>query len=296
MFTEENDKKIRADHRAKMKRQGFMRNVMPITGMVLLILTILAAIFAPVIAPSDPMDQSLGERLVQPVWQDGGTWKHLLGTDYLGRDILSRILYGARVSLIVGFFGIMIAISIGVAFGSISGYFGAKTDLIMMRAMEIFLAIPRVIFAIMMVVLFGGGIRNMVIFMGFSSWTWLARVVRSRVLSIKNEEFVTAAKSLGASDTRVMFSHILPNIINVVIVIGVMQFAYIIILESTLSFLGISGFSLSWGLDVSMGRNYITFAWWPSTIPGAAIFITVTGIMMFGYWLRDFFDPYIRFS
>ncbi len=269
---------------------------MPVGGMFLLALTILSALMAPHLAPVDPTKQSLGERLRPPVWEESGAWKHPLGTDYLGRDILSRILHGARVSLMVGFFGIMIASGLGVTFGILSGYFGGKTDLLMMRGMEIFLAVPRVIFAIMMVVLFGGGLSNMILFMGFSSWTWLARVVRAKVLSIKTEDFIKAAKSLGASDLRIMFSHILPNIINVVIVIGVMQFAYIIILESTLSFLGISGFDLSWGLDVSMGRNYITFAWWPSTIPGAAIFITVSGIMMFGYWLRDVFDPHVKFS
>jgi peptide/nickel transport system permease protein len=293
---EKEEKKIIEAHKSRLRMRAIFRNAMPFVGMFLLVLTILSAVFAPVLAPFDPTKQSLRERLRPPVWEDGGSWKHPIGTDYLGRDILSRILYGARVSLMVGFFGIVIASGLGVTFGTISGYFGGKTDLFMMRGMEIFLAIPRIIFAVMMVVLFGGGVRNMILFMGISSWTWLARVVRSRVLSIKTEDFIKAAKALGASDSRIMFSHILPNIVNVVIVIGVMQFAYIIILESTLSFLGITGFDLSWGLDVSMGRNYITFAWWPSTMPGAAIFITVTGIMMFGYWLRDVFDPHVKFS
>lgn len=278
----------------RWRRRVAAGSFLPKLGFLILAAMVLMAVFAPQLAPHDPERQVLRDRLLPPAWSEGGRAEYLLGTDSLGRDILSRGIYGTRSSLVIGLFGSLIATVIGTVLGVVAGYYGGWVDELLMRLLEVVLAIPRILFAILMVVLFGGGIGQLIVLSGLASWTWLARTVRSRVLTIRHEAYVQSAQVVGAGDGRILLTHVIPNAVNVIVVIAVMQFGSIIVLETTLSFLGLSGVALSWGADTALGREYLLRAWWPATIPGLFIFLTVSSVMMIGYWLRDRFDPHMK--
>uniref|UniRef100_UPI00356488C7 ABC transporter permease n=1 Tax=Cytobacillus TaxID=2675230 RepID=UPI00356488C7 len=262
-------------------------------GFLIVSLVIFVAIFADVLAPHDPASNNLGDMLKPPVWLDGGSQNYILGTDNLGRDILSRIIYGSRVSLLVGVFSVILAGFIGIIIGLISGYYGGVIDNLLMRIVDSFLAIPSILFILVVLAVFDPSILVLIIVIGLTNWVTYARVVRGEVLSIKEREFVKASKSIGTNSLTIMLQHILPNILSSFIVISTLSVATTIVLEASLSFLGlgIQPPDVSWGGMLTDGRNYLATNWWLATFPGIAITITVLGIIFLGDWLRDVLDP-----
>ena len=265
---------------------------------ILLLVCFLAvpALFAPVLAPHDPIEGQLSERLVPPAWQDGGSWNHVLGTDKQGRDILTRIMYGARISLSVSLVSIALAGTIGTGLGLAAGYFGGWLDAIVMRIVDSFLAMPLILVALVAVVVFSPGLLTVIGVISALLWTSYARQVRAETLAIKQMDFVARARVVGASDVRIMFRHILPNVVNTIIVIATLEVGNVILLEATLSFLGagIPRPEPSWGVMVADGRDQITIAWWMAFFPGIALMMVVLGANALGDWLRDHFDPRLR--
>jgi peptide/nickel transport system permease protein len=264
-------------------------------GVTLLALPVVCAVLAPWLAPQDPGTQLLTARLRPPGWT-AGDFTFIFGTDGLGRDILSRLIYGARVSLLVGLTVVMIGGTLGTLIGLVSGYFGGVVDTIIMRVVDIFLAFPFLILALVVMAITGPGLTNVILVLGFTSWVPYARVARAKVLSLKEREFVEASHALAAGSTRVMFRHVLPNIVSSIIVIASSRVATAIVSEATLSFLGlgVGANTPSWGASLADGRNYLLIAWWPATLPGLAIMITVLGINLIGDGLRDRLDPRLR--
>ncbi|MFT4416976.1 ABC transporter permease [Fredinandcohnia humi] len=265
-------------------------------GFFVVLGVIVVAIFADIIAPHDPTKNNLEAMLQPPVWLDGGTSTYILGTDNLGRDILSRIIHGTRVSLLVGVFSVILAGIIGIVVGIISGYYGGIIDNILMRIVDSFLAIPSILFILVVLAVFDPSIFVLIIVIGFTNWVTYARVVRSEVLSIKEREFVKASRSIGTKNRTIMAKHIFPNIVSSFIVISTLSVATTIILEASLSFLGlgIQPPDVSWGGMLTDGRNYLATNWWLATFPGIAITVTVLGIIFLGDWLRDVLDPRIK--
>ena len=263
----------------------------------LLGLFILIAIFAPLISPYLPNDQELRKRLLPPAWETGGNPAYLLGTDDLGRDILSRVLYGSQVSMSVGVLSALLSGVLGTAIGLFSGYY-RRVDDITMRFADIQLAFPTILLALAVVAVVGGGFGKLVLIIGFTGWVSYARVIRSDVLSIKHSDYIVAAQTLGIGDSRILFHHILPNIIAPVVTIGTFQVASAIILELSLSFLGL-GIPVNiptWGNMLHQGQLYIESAWWMSVFPGISIMLVVLSINILGDVLRDFMDPRSRRS
>jgi peptide/nickel transport system permease protein len=263
-------------------------------GFLILFSVVLLSIVGPYISPSDPESMNLAIRLAPPAWMRGGTWEHFFGTDMLGRDILSRIICGTRNTIVVGLSSSFIALSIGVSLGMISGYLGGSCDIVVMRMVDIMLAIPGIMLAIVLVAIIGPYPMSIIVAMGITMWSEYAKVIRGRVLVLKEEPFIIATKIMGASHFKIISKHILPNVIYIIIVIFTLQIGLIILMSAGLSFIGLGGVTLSWGWDIAAGRIYIGKAWWLSTIPGVAIFITVLGCNLFGDWLRDTLDPGIR--
>ncbi|MDF2036629.1 ABC transporter permease [Cytobacillus oceanisediminis] len=262
-------------------------------GFFIVSFVIFVAIFADILAPHDPASNNLGDMLKPPVWLDGGSQNYILGTDNLGRDILSRIIYGSRVSLLVGVFSVILAGFIGIIVGLIAGYYGGVIDNLLMRIVDSFLAIPSILFILVVLAVFDPSILVLIIVIGFTNWVTYARVVRGEVLSIKEREFVKASKSIGTNSLTIMLQHILPNILSSFIVISTLSVATTIVLEASLSFLGlgIQPPDVSWGGMLTDGRNYLATNWWLATFPGIAITVTVLGIIFLGDWLRDVIDP-----
>lgn len=265
-------------------------------GLLVLVAMSSAAIFAPWIAPYSPAHQNIMDNLIPPVWQYGGTWAHPLGTDQLGRDMLTWLIYGSRVSLIVGFSAVAISGTIGVIFGLMAGYYGGLIDAAVMRLVEMQLAFPFVLMALLIMALFGQGLDKLIIVLSLTGWASYARVVRAETMAAREKLYVEAARALGVPDVRIIFRHIFPNVLAPVIVIATFSVALMIIQESALSFLGLGvpPDVPSWGSMLADGRNYITVAWWMGTLPGLAILIVVLGINLLGDWLRDMLDPSIR--
>lgn len=268
-------------------------NYTGIAGLLMVLPIVVAAIFAQFIAPVSPLVQDLEQTLRPPAWLPGGTPSHFLGTDHLGRDILSRVIYGSRVSLLVGFTAVFVQGGVGSILGLIAGYYGGRFDRIIMRAADIQLAIPWLVLALAMVAVLGPSLQNVVIVLGITGWVSYCRVVRAQVLSIREQDFVEAARALGSPDRRILTAHVLPNTTNAIVVIATLEVARMIIAEASLSFLGlgIQPPTPSWGGMVSEGRSYLTIAWWFSTFPGLAIFLTALGINLLGDWVRDRLDP-----
>ncbi|HPO57538.1 MAG TPA: ABC transporter permease [Anaerolineaceae bacterium] len=264
-----------------------------IFGIAVIILVALAAILAPVLTPYDPVSTDLLTRLKPPVPLKGSDPAHLLGTDALGRDILTRLVYGARVSLLVGIVSVMISGAIGVSLGLMTGYFGGWFDDIVMRLADIQLAFPFILLMMAVMAVIGPGLRNLIMVLGVTGWVTYARLARGQVLSLREKEFIEAARSIGAGHMRIIFRHILPNALGPIIVIASFAVASTIISEATLSFLGlgVKPTTPTWGMMLSEGREYVRQAWWLTTLPGLCIAITVLGINLLGDWLRDVLDP-----
>ncbi|MFD1929237.1 ABC transporter permease [Sporosarcina siberiensis] len=265
-------------------------------GFIIVSSVVFIALFAGTLAPHNPVTNNLSDMLQPPMWLDGGSSTYILGTDNLGRDILSRILFGARVSLLVGVFSVVVAGIIGVFVGITSGFYGGWIDSLLMRIVDSFLAIPSILFILVVLTVFKPGITVLIIVIGVTNWVAYARVVRGEVLSIKERDFVKASKTIGTKNSVIMFKHILPNIISSFIVISTLSVASTIILEASLSFLGlgIQPPTVSWGGMLTDGRNYLATNWWLATFPGIAIMVTVLGIIFLGDWLRDILDPKIQ--
>ncbi len=267
-----------------------------LVGVGILMAVILMALAAPWLAPHDPRQQDLSLRLHPPGWAEGGDPSYPLGTDQMGRDILSRIIYGARVSLAVGFIAVAISGTLGVSLGLLSGYFGGRLDDIIMRVADIQLAFPFILLALAVMTVLGSGLRNIIIVLGITGWVQYGRIIRSEVLRLRSTEFIEAAHSIGNSDLAVIWRHLLPNVISSAIVIASLQVARVVVSESALTFLGlgIEPTIPSWGGMLSDGRDYINTQWWVSTFPGLALMLTVLGWNLVGDWLRDSLDPRAR--
>lgn len=255
----------------------------------------LSAIAAPLVAPHDPYLQDLAGRLAPPFWS-GGTLSHPLGTDQLGRDILSRLIWGGRVSLAIGVTAVLLSGLIGVAAGIVSGFYGRVVDEVIMRLAEVRLALPLILLVIAAVVIFGPSLLNLIVILALTGWVPYARIVRSEVLSVREREFVMAARTIGARDARIMRRHILPNTIASAIVIGSLELANVIVLESSLGFLGlgVQPPTPSWGNMLGEGRDYLATTWWLATFPGIAISLTALSINLLGDSLRDALDPRLK--
>ena len=267
-----------------------------VAAALLTFLLVIPAVLAPVVAPYDPLKGSLAKRLMPPVWQEGGTMDHPLGTDKLGRDILSRLIYGARVSLIVSLVAIFVGGIAGTALGLVSGYFGGWVDAVLMRLVDISLSLPTILLALVLVAAVGPSFGTVIGVLVVLLWARYARMVRGETLSIKERDFIARARVAGASHTRIMARYILPNVVNSLIVLATLQVGYVILLESALSFLG-AGLprpTPAWGLMIADGRELIVTAWWVSMFPGLAIMLTVLALNLLGDWLRDHLDPKLR--
>jgi len=257
----------------------------------------LVAIFANVLAPHNPEIGSLTARFKPPFWQTGGSAKYLLGTDQLGRDVLSRLIFGARVSMVVGFTAVIFAGAVGTTLGIISGYLGGWVDQVIMRLTDAWLALPALMFAIFLAAIVGPSMWNIVIILGLVYWTRYARVIRGEVLSLKEREFVRLAIVAGCSKWTIMYRHILPNVINSAIVIGTLMLGVVIITEASLSFLGIGvpPPQAAWGLMLSDGKQSLMVGrWWLSVLPGLCIMLMVLSANVLGDWLRVKLDPQLR--
>ncbi len=265
-------------------------------GGVLFCAIVLTSIGFPLFYNVDPLKQDLLVRLAPPAWMDGGSWLHPLGTDNLGRDILARILYGSRISLMVGFSSVLVAELVGIILGLISGYYGGRIDDIIMRIADVFMAYPFMLLTISIIAVLGSSIFNLILVLGLSDWVTYARTVRGSVLSLKEKEFVEASRAVGTPNRVIIFRHILPNVLSPLLVLGTLRVANIIIWESGLSFLGMGAPppAPTWGRMLAEGRIYITEAWWLVTFPGLAIMFTILSINLLGDGLRDALDPRLR--
>ncbi len=268
----------------------------PLIPGAIIFIFIFLAIFGEALAPYPPNGVSLRERFLPPAWQSGGKTDHLLGTDNLGRDMLSRIMAGARVSSIVALLAITLGGFVGAALGIISGYYGKRVDAIVMRAVDATLAFPIILLAILLCMILGPSLQNVVISLGIVLWARFARVIRGEVLSLKERDFVALARVAGSSDLRIMARHIFPNIWNTLLVMLTLQVGWVIIVEASLSFLGagIPGPSPVWGSMISKGREYVTTAWWIPFLPGLGVSLVCLSFNMFGDWLREVLDPKLR--
>ncbi|WP_022872731.1 ABC transporter permease [Nesterenkonia alba] len=287
--------------RQRLRAGGFWRfirkNPSGVLGMILVGTVVICAVFAPWIAPYNPTEASLGERLADPIFADEtGESRYLLGGDPLGRDLLSRIIYGARISLQVGIFGVLIAAVLGTILGLIAGYVGKWFDDFIMRAADVQLAFPFILFAIIIMSVLGGGIWVIVVLLGITYWVGFARIVRGQVVALKQLEYVEAAKASGSTGLRIVLRHIFPNVFSSVLVLATLFTAEFILLEASLTFLGLGVDPTipSWGGMLSDSRNYIDSAWWTAVFPGVAIMLTVLGFNLLGDWLRDRLDPNIK--
>jgi ABC-type dipeptide/oligopeptide/nickel transport system permease subunit len=263
---------------------------------VIILLYLLAAVFAPQITAHDPTRGTLRLRLEPPAWAEGGSWSYPLGTDAQGRDLLTRIIYGARVSLMVGFLSVGISVVIGLLTGTLAGYFRGRFDTFISRFADLLLAFPFLIFAIGMMAFLGPGFINLILALTFKGWVEFFRLVRGEMLSEKTQEYVEAARATGQSHLAIIAREILPNIIQSVFVLGTLRMGYMIIMEASLSFLGlgIPPRIPAWGSMVAEGRDYMLVAWWVSTFPGLAIVFLVLAINLFGEGLRDILDPRLK--
>lgn len=263
---------------------------------ILLFLLVLPGVFAPQIAPHNPLRGSLRARLKPPVWVSGGSITYPLGTDKVGRDILSRIIFGARVSLMVSLVAILVSGAVGITLGLVAGYFGGKVDALIMRMVDISLGLPLILLALVFVAVVGPSFGTVILVTTVLLWARYARQVRGETLSIRERDFIARARVAGASHVRIMFRYIFPNVINSLTVLATLQIGAIILLESTLSFLGagIPRPTPTWGSMIADGRDLIVVAWWIAMFPGLAIMLTVLSLNLLGDWLRDYLDPKLR--
>jgi len=267
-----------------------------VAAATVLLLIVATAVFAPSVAPHDPLAVNIRHRLAPPAWMEGGTTQHLLGTDPVGRDLLSRMIYGGRVSLVIGVAAVILSASIGVMLGLGAGYVGGGTDWTIMTIVNVMLTFPFVLLALAVIAVLGPSLVNMIIVLGVAGWPIYARVVRAETMAIREREFVLAGRALGMSHTRIVFRQILPNLVSAIVVIATLQVAQVIILESFLSFLGlgIQPPTPAWGNMLGEGRVYMLNSWWIAAFPGLAIFVTTLAINLMGNALRDWIDPHMK--
>lgn len=272
-----------------------LRGLPVIPGLIIL-LFIIMALFGEIFAPYSAKEISLADKFLPPFFQANGSMAHPLGTDMLGRDMLSRIMVGARPSFIVAMVVVLLGGLGGSALGIISGYYGGKLDVVLMRAADATIAFPIILAAMLLAVALGPSIQNVVIAISIIIWSRYARVIRGEVLSVKERDFVALARVAGASGPRIMFQHILPNVMHTLLVMLTLQVGFIIIVEATLSFLGagIPPPTPVWGGLIARGRDYLTIAWWITTIPGIVLALVVLSFNMLGDWLREVLDPKLR--
>jgi peptide/nickel transport system permease protein len=282
---------------ARSAPQRAMRSVfgsgIPYLSLAIFALVVIAAIGGENIAPHDPNGLDLGSAFKPPSWLEGGSIDYLLGTDNLGRDIFSRIIAGARISLEVAVYAIVISGGIGALVGMISGYFGKTVDTIIMRLVDIQMSIPSLALALVVATVLSPSLTTVIVVISITYWTWYARIIRGEILSLKQRDYVALARIAGCSTPTIFRRHLLPNILNTLLVLASLQIGQVIIFEASLSFLGlgIQSPDVSWGLMLADARSYITNAWWAITLPGIAIMLTCLSANLIGDWLRDTLDP-----
>ncbi len=277
---------------AAFRREGF-----PLIPTMIIVGFVLVAVFANVIAPHDPEVGALGDRYRPPAFQAGGSWEHLLGTDHLGRDVLSRLIFGTRVSMVVGFTAVIFAGVLGTGLGIVSGYLGGWVDQVIMRITDTWLALPVLTFAIFLAAVVGPSAMNIVIILAAVYWTRYARVIRGEVLSLRQRDFVRLAIVAGCSKRTIMRKHILPNVMNSAVVLGTLMLGVVIVTEATLSFLGVGvpPPQPAWGLMLADGKKGLMAGyWWLTVMPGTCIVLLVLSANLLGDWLRVKFDPQLR--
>ncbi len=264
-------------------------------GAFVLVAFLVMALFAPQLAPFEPTAPNLRTRLAPPAWA-GGPAQHFLGTDHLGRDILSRLIYGSRIALLVGVAGVTLQALLGITLGTLAGYFGGKLDVAISRLIDTLIAIPNTILYLTVLGVFGPSLVGLVLVIGFIGWTTFARVVRAETLSVRNREFVEAARALGQYTPIILLRHVLPAIMAPIIVVATLNVATVIILEASLSFLGfgVQPPTVTWGRMLADGRNYVATAWWLATFPGVFITFLCLSLIFLGDRLRDVLDPRLR--
>ena len=288
----------RYEWRSRLKELGqeLKRDKAGLIGVILMLALILMALFAPYISPHDPAEQDLTARLVPPFWYEKGSMTHILGTDHLGRDVLSRSIHGSRVSLWVGTSVVLLAGGFGVIMGLMAGYLGGRTDAFIMRWIDTQVAFPGLLLALIILSVIGPSLTTVVVVLSLNGWMVYGRMTRSAVLSIKQSPYVEAAEIVGGRWPRIIFRHILPNLTSPLLTLAILEFARIVLAEAALSFLGlgIQPPATSWGLDVAVGKNYMFMAWWLVTVPGCAIGVMVLAINLVASWLRLISDPQER--
>ncbi len=269
------------------------QNKAAIFGLIMVLCVLASGTFAPYFSPHDPILQDVEKRLLPPIGQTGSDPRYLLGTDHLGRDIVSRLIYGARISLVVSISAVAFSAVLGTVIGLLAGFYGGKVDSIFMRLADVQLAFPFILLAIAIIAVLGPNLQNIIIVMGITGWVIYARVVRAEVLSLREKEYVSAVRALGGSNGRIIFKHLFPNVVPSCIVIVTLEMARMIIMESALSFLGlgIQPPTPTWGGMLADGRVYLYTSWWLATFPGLVIMLVVLGINLLGNWLRDMLDP-----
>jgi ABC-type dipeptide/oligopeptide/nickel transport system permease subunit len=270
-----------------------------VVGLVVFSLLVFLAIFAPVIAPHDPFQQNLRDSKLPPAWREGGSWDYPFGTDSLGHDILSRVIYGARVSLAVGFFGVLIAASLGMLIGAIAGYIGGRVDSVVMGVVNLILSLPYLLFVVFIASILGRSLINVILIFGITDSPVFARVTRGEVLRIRESGYVESAVSAGARSGRILFDHVLPNLMGALITLATFEMSRMIFYEAGLGFLGLSvppNEYPTWGNMLAAGRKYLTSYPWMATFPGLAILFASLGMNLLGDWLRDVLDPRLRRS
>jgi len=270
-----------------------LENKGAVFGLIMVLGVIFSAVLAPWISPHDPILQDVEKRLFPPMWQEGADPNYLLGTDHLGRDIVSRLIYGARISIVVSVSAVALSAVLGTLIGLLSGYYGGKVDNIFMRIADVQLAFPFILLAIAIIAVLGPNLQNIILTMAITGWVIYARVVRAEVLSLREKEFITSVRALGGSNGRIIFKHLFPNVVPPIIVIVTLEMARMIIMEAALSFLGlgIQPPTPTWGGMLADGRVYLVTSWWLATFPGLVIMLVVLGINLLGNWLRDMLDP-----
>ena len=269
---------------------------LPLFPSIVLAALVVTAVFSTSLAPHSPTEGDIMRKLVPPVWMERGTWDHPLGTDRFGRDVLSRIIYGSRISLVVSLLVIGVAGTIGTLVGLISGYRGGITDAILMRLTDIGLSLPTILIAVVLVAVSEPSFRNVVLVISLLLWPRFARQIRGEALALKEQDFVAFAVVAGRSSAWIISHHILPNVVPTLLVICTLQVGYVILLEGSLSFLGVGvpPPNPAWGLMIADGRGFLATAWWISLLPGLAMLLTVLAVNLLGDWLRDRLDPKLR--
>jgi ABC-type dipeptide/oligopeptide/nickel transport system permease subunit len=267
-----------------------------VIGLLMFLSVVFAAVFAPLIAPYDPLEQNLRDAKLPPAWYEEGSMEHILGTDNLGRDLLSRLIYGARVSLTVGFFGVLIAGTLGLVFGALAGYLGGRVDAAIMGVVNLVLALPYLLFVVVIAAILGRSLINVILIFGITDSPIFARVTRGEVLRLRQSGYVESAISAGAGTTRIIFDHIIPNLIGPLITLATFEMSAMIFYEAGLGFLGLSvpPSVPSWGNMLAAGRKYLTSSPWIAMWPGLAIMYTSLSMNLLGDWLRDVLDPRLR--